>query len=110
MKALTWVKEHAGIVITAVLGIVGFVLGGLFVSSLRRPDKLVKNEIDRVQTGKAAAQDAIRVGADVAVAKLEVQHAETIKALDDGQKAKADTLKEDPKALAQYLTDLSNKD
>lgn len=108
LKALAWCRDHMEVVIGAILAILGFVLGGVFVADLRRPDKQIKKSLDVLDAGKKASQDAVQRGSDVAVQALTEQHATTIAQLDDTQKAKAEALKQDPKALARYLTDLTN--
>lgn len=107
--AWAWLKEHAVVVLLAVGSIIGFLAGGFLFSQVRRPDRVVKDELKRIDAGNKAARDAILNGADAAVETLERQHADAIQTLDDAQRSKMDRLRRDPRALAKYLDSLSRK-
>jgi len=106
-NAWIWLKEHARLVGVIVVAILGAILGGAFVKQLRRPDQTVKRELKAIDAGNKAAQDAIANGVELAVSKLKEQHATTIAALDESQKAAMDKRRQDPRAMAAYLTKMS---
>lgn len=108
-RAWEWIKAHWPVAVAAVVGALGFILGGLFVKELRRPDKRVKRELEAVREGENAARFALKHGEEVAIELLEEQHRDTIQSLDDAQKRKLDGLRHDPRRLARYLTDLSSR-
>ena len=108
-KAWVWIKAHWPVVVAAVIGALGFVLGGIFVKELRRPDKRVRRELDAVREGELAARVAIDHGAEHATKMLEELHHDTIAKLEDAQRAKLEGLRRDPRRMARYLTNLSRR-
>ena len=108
MKAWEWLKAHWQVPFIALVAVLGALGGGLFVRELRRPDKTIKRELEAVRAGEKAARGALANGSQNAVAALEDQHAEAIKALDQAAKTKLDTLKADPRAFAKHLSKLSS--
>ena len=103
-----WVRTHAPVVLAIVVGVVGFVVGGLFFKGLRHPDVRIRRELDAAREGELAARIALDHGTDHAVQVLEEQHTETIATLDAAQRKKYEALREDPRALAAHLSRLSD--
>jgi hypothetical protein len=107
--AWEWIKTHWPVVVAAIVGLLGFALGGAFVKELRRPDKRVRRELNAIRDGELAARVAIDHGTDNAIKMLETTHADTIKTLEGAQAAKYEKLRADPRALAVHLSRLSDK-
>ncbi len=107
--AWLWLKARWPVVVVAVSSILAFVVGGLFVRELRRPDKRIRSELEVVRYGEKAARLAVERGTEQAVRILEEHHVAEIQALDDFQKAKYERARQDPRALAVLLSRLSDK-
>jgi uncharacterized integral membrane protein len=107
-KFLAWLKAYWYVPVFVLLVILGAVLGGGFVRTLRRPDKLVKKELAAIKAGKEAAQAAVDKGTETAVKVLHEQHTQTIKDFDAAQRAKLEAMKSDPVATAKWLSKLSS--
>ena len=90
----------------ALLILVGAIASVATALLLRRgppaPEKVMR-EIEAIEAGKKAAEMAAVSNHEVAVAALELEHKETLAALDEKQAAKAAKLKRDPELLARYL-------
>ena len=69
--------------------------------SIVAPGRSVVNEAKR-----ETRELVIRHGADEAVARVEIHHAETIAELDEKQRAKVDRLRSNPAALSGELTSI----
>ena len=81
-------------------------IAGATVSILLRqppPTKNLEREFKAIEAGKKAAELAAEKGHELAVAKLEMEHAEQLEELNEKQAAKAEKMKQDPEALARYL-------
>lgn len=73
----------------------------------RNPLEQIAREFKSIdQAAEAKKVEATR-GATIARAKVEADHAETIRKFDEVQKARAETLRSDPAALARWLARLS---
>lgn len=106
--AWSWICTHWPVVLAAIVGILGFVLGGVAVKELRRPDKRVRRELDAARDGELAARVALDRGTKTAVDAIEKQHATTIAALEGAQREKYEKLRADPRRLAAHLSRLSD--
>ena len=104
-----WTREHAVLVGAVLFGVVAFVAGGFLSAAVRRPDKLVKDELSRIDAGNKSAKEAIEEGADAAIDTLENQHHEAIQALDAAQKDKLARLRRDPRAAARFLDSIARR-
>lgn len=89
------------------LGAIGGAATALLLRQPPATDKLEK-EFKAIEAGKKAAELEAEKGHELAVAKLEMEHAEALDELDDKQKAKAEKMKKDPEALARWLVKLGS--
>lgn len=92
-----------------VYGVVAGVVVGLFFAILyfRNPLKQVKLEFDAIEAARAAKQEVLDKGAEAVRKQIEAEHAETIKAFNAEQEATLSKLRNDPVALARWLTRVS---
>ena len=106
-KAWTWLKENWKAVLLAV-GTLG--IGLLIGKTLRKPQEVVNPELVGAEKAKREAQaeedrkclEAAEERAERLV-EVEKKHADTIKALTDGQCSEVEGLKDDPTRLNEYL-------
>lgn len=104
-KAIAWLKRWGWLMISVVVTILGFILGGLFTRKLRKPGGKIKRELDVMKSGSNAAAHAIETNADLALAEIEKAEEETIASLDETRKAKYDALRAsgDPERVMRHL-------
>ena len=111
LKVWVWLKANWKWLLFPV-GLLLFLAGWVF-----RPKTVV---VDSVLHDAALAEDKAKAEADkknaealaakeVAVQKIQEDHAATIQKLTDEQKSKVTELRDDPEALAQYLLNVGNQ-
>ncbi len=66
-------------------------------------------EFGVIAAGSKARDEEATLGHDVALEVLDRRHAQTLKELDDEQRAKASSLRHNPRALSRYLVRVGRK-
>lgn len=103
-KTWKWIRRWGWFLLVSL----GAIAGAAAALLLRQPpptEKLEK-EFRAIEAAKKTAELEVEKGHELAVAKLEMEHADTIDELDEKQRAKAEKLKKDPEALARWLVKL----
>lgn len=103
MKVLTWLKDYWYVPLL-LLVVVGLVVLWI-VSGARGPSplKTLTGELDAIESGRKARENAIKSGNDVAVKAVKEKYDAKMEALNEADKAKAAELERDPVALAKFL-------
>lgn len=104
---MSWLKNNWRLIAVAVGALLSFALGGFAVRALRRPDKVIRRELEAARAGTEASARVVEVGAEKAAHALIEQHKVVVENFDDTQRAKLRALERDPAAMARWLTRLS---
>jgi len=90
---IAWFKRWGVLIVSVVLVIVGFLVGGAFTRKLRKPGAKIKRELDVMKAGSEAAAHSVESSAELAMEEIEKAEEETIESLDETRRAKYDKVR-----------------
>ena len=111
-KAIVWFRRWGWVPIAIIILILGFILGGFLVR--RRKGRRIVDPISDIKT--AVEENNRKIDAEIMAAQIErdrelaeidQKYKETLAALDDDQRERAERYRRNPKRLARWLTGLA---
>jgi hypothetical protein len=111
-RAIIWFRRWGWVPIAVVLLILGFILGGFLMR--RRKGGRVSDPLSDIRN--AVDENNLKIDAEIAeaqierdrqLAKIEEKHRETLAALDEDQKKRAEQYRRNPRRLSRWLTGLA---
>lgn len=103
MKALRWLRDHWYIVVLVLIAMVGFVIAAHDPLARRLKRVWLDRELEVVKAKAKARRQAAEQGAEAAAQQVKEDYRDAYQRLEEEQKAEAETLEQDPAALAAYL-------